>query len=171
MHIVQTTRLLLREFAALDADALALVLSDPETMRYYPAPYDRAGVELWIERNRQRYQDDGVGLWAMELTMTKEVIGDCGIIVQEVEGERLYEIGYHLRRDFWGQGLATESAIACRDWAFARLKTERLISLIRPENEPSRRVAERVGMSVWKEVEWRGLRHYVYSIERTPVAP
>jgi RimJ/RimL family protein N-acetyltransferase len=171
MHIVQTTRLLLREFAALDADALALVLSDPETMRYYPAPYDHAGVELWIERNRQRYRDDGVGLWAMELTMTKEVIGDCGIVVQEVEGERLYEIGYHLRRDFWGQGLATESAIACRDWAFARLKIERLISLIRPENGPSRRVAERVGMTVWKEVERHGLRHYVYSIEGTPVAP
>ena len=62
-----------------DADALALVLSDPETMRYYPAPYDRAGVEQWIERNRQRYQDDGVGLWAMELMMTQELIGDCGI--------------------------------------------------------------------------------------------
>jgi ribosomal-protein-alanine N-acetyltransferase len=170
MHILRTTRLLLREFTKLDADAIALVLSDPETMRYYPAPYDRAGVEQWIERNRQRYQDDGVGLWAIELTMTREVIGDCGVIVQEVEGERLYEIGYHLRRDFWGQGLATEAAIACRDWAFAHLKAERLISLIRPENLPSRRVAERVGMSVWKEVEWHGLRHYVYSIERTPVA-
>jgi ribosomal-protein-alanine N-acetyltransferase len=135
-------------------------------MRYYPAPYDRAGVEQWIERNRQRYQDDGVGLWAMELTKTQEVIGDCGIILQQVEGERLYEIGYHLRRDFWGQGLATEAAVACRDWAFAQLKTDRLISLIRPENLPSRRVAERVGMSVWKKVNWRGFLDCVYSIEK-----
>jgi len=171
MKILETTRLLLREFTPQDADALALVLSDPETMRYYPAPYDRAGVEQWIERNRQRYQDDGVGLWAMELKRTQdcevhETIGDCGIIVQQVEGERLYEIGYHLRRDFWGQGLATEAAVACRDWAFAHLKTERLISLIRSENLPSRRVAERTGMAVWKEVNWRGLSHYVYSIER-----
>jgi len=145
-------------------------------MRFYPAPYDRAGVEQWIERNRQRYQDDGVGLWAMELTKPQDsnvlgsevhkMFGDCGILRQQVEGERLYEIGYHLRRDFWGQGLATEAAIACRDWAFAHLKTERLISLIRPENLPSRRVAERVGMAVWKEVNWRGLPHYVYSMER-----
>ena len=164
--VLQTTRLLLREFTPQDADALALVLSDPETMRYYPAPCDRAGVEQWIERNRQRYQDDGVGLWAMELKKAQQIIGDCGIILQEVEGERLYEIGYHLRRDFWGQGLATEAAIACRDWAFARLKADRLISLIRPENLPSRRVAERNGMTVWKEVNWRGLPHYVYSIER-----
>ena len=172
MKILETTRLLLREFTPQDADALALVLSDPETMRYYPAPYDRAGVEHWIERNRQRYQDDGVGLWAMELKETRDseaekTIGDCGITVQQVDGERLYEIGYHLRRDLWGQGLATEAATACRDWAFAHLKTRRLISLIRPENLPSRRVAERAGMAVWKEVNWRGLSHYVYSIERS----
>ena len=176
MKILQTPRLLLREFTSHDADALALVLSDPETMRYYPAPYNRAGVEQWIERNRQRYQDDGVGLWAMELTKTQDsevqdfevqkMIGDCGIIRQQVEGERLYEIGYHLHRDFWGRGLATEAAIACRDWAFAHLKTDRLISLIRPENLSSRRVAERTGMTVWKEVNWRGLVHHVYSIEK-----
>jgi len=168
MTILQTARLLLREFTPEDADALALVLSDPETMRYYPAPYNRAGVEQWIERNRQRYQDDGVGLWAMELKKTQELIGDCGITRQEVEGERFYEIGYHLRRDLWGQGLATEAAIACRDWAFTHLKTDRLISLIRPENRPSRRVAERIGMTVWKEVNWRGLPHCVYSIEKQP---
>ncbi|SRR6266481_3701877 len=166
MTILQTPRLVLREFTPQDADALALILSDPETMRYYPAPYDRTGVEQWIERNVRRYQDDGVGLWAMALTKTHELIGDCGIIRQQVEGERLYEIGYHLHRDFWGQGLATEAAIACRDWAFSHLKTDRVISLIRPENLPSRRVAERVGMTVWKEVNWRGLPHCVYSVEK-----
>ena len=176
MKILETPRLQLREFIPQDADALAQVLSDPETMRYYPAPhgrtgYDRTGVEQWIERNRQRYQHDGVGLWAMELKKTQELIGDCGIIPQQVEGEPLYEIGYHLRRDHWGQGLATEAAIACRDWAFKNLKANRLISLIRPENLPSRRVAERNGMTIWKEVNWRGLVHYVYSIERAPVAP
>jgi len=164
--ILQTQRLRLREFTALDADALESILSDPETMRYYPAPYDRAGVEQWIERNRKRYREDGVGLWALELIGTEELIGDCGIVLQQVEGEALYEIGYHLRRDFWGRGLATEAAVACRDWAFAHLEAERLISLIRPENLPSRRVAERVGMTVWKEVAWRGLAHCVYSVGR-----
>jgi ribosomal-protein-alanine N-acetyltransferase len=178
--VLQTARLRLREFIQQDADALALVLSDPETMRYYPVPYDRAGVEQWIERNRRRYRGDGVGLWAMEFRArpdteaqndVRKIIGDCGIILQEVEGEHLYEIGYHLRRDFWGQGLATEAAIACRDWAFAHLKADRLISLIRPENLPSCRVAERTGMTVWKEGNWRGLPHCVYSIERAPSVP
>jgi [ribosomal protein S5]-alanine N-acetyltransferase len=167
MTILQTARLRLREFTALDADALALILSDPETMRYYPAPYDRAGVERWIERNRERYREDGAGLWAMELIETTEVIGDCGVVVQQVDDKRMYEIGYHLHRDYWGRGLATEAAAACRDWGFAHLKTERLISLIRPENLPSCRVAERVGMTLWKEVSWRGLSHCVYSVGRT----
>ena len=166
MTILKTSRLTLREFIIGDADALAKVISDPETMRYYPAPYDRAGVEQWIERNRQRYANDGVGLWACELNDTQQFIGDCGIIVQRVEGERLYEIGYHIRRDMWGKGLATEAAAACRDWAFAHLQTDRVISLIRPENLPSRHVAERNGMTIWKEVTWRGLPHLVYSIAK-----
>jgi RimJ/RimL family protein N-acetyltransferase len=100
----------------------------------------------------------------MVLKTTGEMIGDCGIIRQHVDNEYLYEIGYHLRRDHWGEGLATEAAVACREWAFANLAVDRLISLIRPENVPSQRVAERNGMTIWKEVDWRGLRHYVYSV-------
>jgi [ribosomal protein S5]-alanine N-acetyltransferase len=170
MKIFETARLALREFAPEDATDLAKILSDPETMRFYPEPYDQEGVQRWIERNRERYKNDGVGLWAMVLKSTKELIGDCGIILQKVDGELLYEVGYHLRRDFWGHGLATEAAVACRDWAFANLKADRLVSLIRPENLPSRRVAERNGMIILKEVNWRGLQHCVYSIKK-PVTP
>ena len=166
--ILETERLVLREFTADDADAMVLVLSDPETMKYYPAPLDRKGTQHWIERNLGRYVNDGVGLWAMVLKTTGETIGDCGIIRQLVEDEYLYEIGYHLRRDQWGKGLATEAAIACREWGFANLKADRLISLIRPENVPSRRVAERNGMTIWKEVAWREINHCVYAVERSP---
>ena len=169
--ILETARLTLREFVPEDADAMARVLCDPDTMRYYPAPFTRAQVDEWIERNRSRYRNDGVSLWAMLLKSSGELIGDCGIIRQEVDGEFLYEVGYHLRRDHWGRGFATEAAIACRDWAFANLKVDRVISLIRPENQPSRKVAERNGMKIWKEVDWRGLRHYVYAIRRSEVAP
>lgn len=166
MPILETPRLILRELVPEDAPALARVLSDPETMRYYPAAYDQAGVEQWIARNQARYRNDGVSLWAVVLKSTGEVIGDCGVIYQEVEGEHFYEIGYHLRRDHWGQGLATEGAIACRDWAFAHLPVDCLISLIRPENVPSQRVAERNGMTLWKEIDWRGLRHRVYRVNK-----
>ena len=139
-------------------------------MRFYPAAFDRPGVEQWIARNRQRYAKDGHGLWAMVLKSSGEMIGDCGLTVQEVDGVDEVEIGYHVRRDLWGQGLATEAARACRDFGFSRLPVERVISLIRPENLPSRRVAEKNGMTVWKEIVWRGLPHIVYAVQRGDAA-
>lgn len=166
MDILETSRLILREFRLDDDDALARVISDAETMRYYPAPYDRAGVEQWIGRNLCRYAEHGHGLWAMVLKSSEEMIGDCGLTVQEVDAVDEIELGYHLRRDLWGHGLASEAARACRDWGFERLPVDRIISLIRPENVPSRRVAERNGMTVWKEVVWRGLPHLVYAVGR-----
>jgi RimJ/RimL family protein N-acetyltransferase len=166
MQILETCRLILREFRSDDVDALARVLSDPETMRFYPAPCDRAGVEAWVSRNVRRYAVHGHGLWAMILKANGELVGDCGLTVQEVDGVDEIEIGYHVRRNLWGQGLATEAARACRDFGFARLPVERIISLIRPENLSSRRVAEKNGMTIWKEVMRAGLPHLVYAIRR-----
>jgi [ribosomal protein S5]-alanine N-acetyltransferase len=166
MNILETPRLILREFCEEDADALAAVLGDPETMRFYSVPLDRSGVEAWIDRNIRRYAEDGHGLWAMVLKANSELIGDCGLTVQQVEGVDENEIGYHVRRGLWGQGLATEAARACRDYGFARLRVEHLVSIIRNENTPSRRVAEKIGMTVWKEVRRAGLEHVVYAITR-----
>ncbi len=157
---------MLRTFVPEDVEALARVLSDAETMRYYPAPFDRAGVVEWIARNRQRYETHGHGLWAMALKATGELIGDCGLAPQHVRDRDEVEIGYHTRRDLWGQGLATEAARACRDWGFHNLAVDRLISLIRPENQPSRRVAEKSGMTMVDEVVWKEIPHLVYAINR-----
>ncbi len=165
-QILETPRLILREFSADDANALGSVLSDSETMRFYPAPLDHAGVEEWIARNLRRYATDGHGLWAMLLKTSGELIGDCGLTVQPVDGTDEIEIGYHVRRDHWGQGLATEAARACRDYGFAHLPVDHIISLIRPENLPSRRVAEKNGMTIWKAVMRKNIPHLVYSIRR-----
>jgi [ribosomal protein S5]-alanine N-acetyltransferase len=168
--ILETSRLLLRELRPDDANALVLVISDPVTMRFYPAPFDRAGVEQWIERNQRRYADYGHGLWGMVLKSTGELIGDCGLTFQNVGGTNEHEIGYHLRRDLWGQGFATEAARACRDYGFSHLSAERLIAIIRPENLPSRRVAENIGMETWKETVHQNLQHLVYCIRREDMA-
>jgi len=103
----------------------------------------------------------------MVLKSSGEVVGDCGLSRQTVDGTDEIEIGYHVRRDLWGQGYAPEAARACQGYGFARLGADRLISLIRPENLPSRRVAEKTGLSLWKEVIWRDLPHCVYMIRRT----
>ena len=170
MQILETPRLILREFEPDDVDALALTLSDAETMRFYPAPFDRAGIEDWISRNLVRYQKNGHGLWAMILKSSAELFGDCGLTIQGVDGINEIEIGYHVRRDLWGKGLATEAARTCRDFGFAQPAVERIISLIRPENLQSRRVAEKNGMRVWKETMRQNLPHLVYAINRNQAA-
>ena len=166
MSVLETQRLVLREFQFEDLDALAAILCDRETMRYYPVSFDLAAVADWIQRNRTRYANDGYGLWAMILKSTRELIGDCGLVRQSVDAVDEIEIGYHVRRDLWNQGYASEAARACRDYGFAKLRVDRLISLIRPENLASRRVAEKNGMTIWKEVTKVDLLHYVYAITR-----
>jgi RimJ/RimL family protein N-acetyltransferase len=164
--ILETSRLTLREFRPEDADAFARIICDAETMRFYPLPFHRKDADLWIGRNLRRYEQNGHGLWAIESKSTGELVGDCGMTFQQVDSEVLPEIGYHLRRDQWGNGYATEAAQACRDYGFTRLQKDALISLIRPENVSSCRVALRNGMTIWKETTHAGLRHCVYRITR-----
>ena len=167
--ILETARLHLREFVPEDANALEAVLGDPVAMQYYPAPFDRKAVESWIEKNTGRYQHDGHGLWAMVLKQSGELIGDCGCTLQEVEGKSELEIGYHVRRDLWGNGYATEAAQACMQHAFVKLGAARVISMIRPENMPSRRVAEKNGLVCVKIVFWRGYDHCIYAKNRASI--
>jgi ribosomal-protein-alanine N-acetyltransferase len=160
--ILETERLRLREFVPEDADALAEVLGDPVAMQYYPAPFDRAEIDNWIRRNRARYIDTGFGLWAMLLKDSGELIGDCGCYVREVDGSFEFELGWHVRRDLWGRGYATEAAQRCIECAFSKLGAERIIALVRPENVSSCRVAEKVGMTCQKIIVWRGYEHCIY---------
>lgn len=161
--ILETPRLRLRQFTPADADALEQVLSDPVAMEWYPAPFTREGVENWINRNIERYDREGHGLWALVVKSTGEMIGDCGCIVQEVEGKKAIEIAYHVRRDLWGNGYATEAARACIEFAFDRLGAERVISMIRPGNISSRRVAEKNGLMCERIVFWKGFDHCIYA--------
>lgn len=169
--MIETPRLRLRPLTLDDTDALFAVWGDAETMKFYPPPCLREEVAALIEKQLQRYSADGTGLWALELKETGAVIGDAGLLIQDVEGNAELEIAYHLRRDRWGNGFATEAALACRDFAFSELGKTRLISLVRPENVPSRRVAERVGMSIERETVRAGLRHFVYCIEGSRARP
>ena len=129
--------------------------------------YTREEMVEWVRRNETRYQQDGFGLWALELKAGGECIGDCGLVARVVDERPEVELGYHLQRLHWGRGYATEAATACRDHAFGPLGLKRLIAMIMPHNTPSRRVAERLGMKVEKEIMRPvGGLHLVYALER-----
>jgi RimJ/RimL family protein N-acetyltransferase len=160
--VLDTERLRLRKFTREDVAALEVVIGDPVAMRWYAAPFDHEGVIAWIERNLARYENEGHGLWAMVLKSSGEMIGDCGCVTQEVEGEKAIEIAYHVRRDLWGNGYATEAARGCIEFAFKKLGAKRVISMIRPGNVSSRRVAEKNGLTCDKIVFWKSSDHCVY---------
>lgn len=165
-HLLETDRLSLRLLEPADEDALFAVFGDPVVMRWFPRVRSRAEVREGIERNRQRYVADGTGLFGLILKDSGELIGDCGPVRQEVEGGMEVEIGYHLARAHWNRGLATEAARACMQYAFESLGAETIVSMIRPENLPSRRVAEKNGLALEKTVFWRDYDHCVYRARR-----
>ncbi|HEX6736806.1 MAG TPA: GNAT family N-acetyltransferase [Vicinamibacteria bacterium] len=167
--ILTTERLALREMVPADLDFVADMLADPEVMRYYPKTYSRSEAQEWLDRQRTRYLRDGHALWLVSSRASGEAVGQIGVVRQTVRGVDYAEVGYLLARAFWGQGLATEAARACRDHAFQALGRAQVISLIRPENLPSCRVAERMDMKVVDRVPHWGYDHLVYAISRQEV--
>jgi RimJ/RimL family protein N-acetyltransferase len=147
-HPVSTARLCFRELTDDDLDNLQLIFADPIAMEHYPATKDRAETQQWIDWCRRNYETRGHGLWAVCLRETNEFIGQCGLISQNIRDREEIEIGYLFRRSHWGHGYATEAAAACRDYGFANLAASKLVSFINPANEPSKRVAMRIGMSL-----------------------
>lgn len=165
MVVLETPRLRLRALTALDAPALYAVLGDAETMRWYPRAFTAAEIDGIIARQIERYPS-GTGLLGLELRETGELIGDCGPIWQEVEGSPEVEVGYHVHRDHQNRGYATEAACAVRDYAWEHLGCDHVISMIRPGNLPSRRVAEKSGLTLDRVIFWRGYDHCVYRIAK-----
>ncbi len=133
--ILETERLVLREFDLEDTDSLFQVLGDPLAM-------------LFLRK------DSG------------ELIGDCGCFIRELYGDVECELAWHVRRDFWGKGYASEAAQHCIEYAFSKLGIVRVIALVRPENRSSCRVAEKSGMTCERVIFWRGYDHSVYVKQR-----
>jgi RimJ/RimL family protein N-acetyltransferase len=164
---METERLSLRELRADDLDAMHAYLGDANTMLHYPVPFSREFVEQGIQKNFKRYAQHGYGLFGVVLKEAGHLIGDCGLVWQDLHPGLELEVGYHFRRDHWGHGYATEAAKACIDFAFEHTDVDHVISLIRPENLASRRVAEKNGLRIDRQIIWKGLAHDVWTIART----
>ena len=149
--IIETKRLMLREYIWDDFDALFEILSDAETMQHYPKPYDEKMTHRWIEWSIGNYKEHGFGLWAIILKETGKFIGDCGLTIQNIDGELLPEIGYHINKKYWRKGFGSEAARAVRDWAFENTEYNCLYSYMKETNVASYSTAASVGMKKIKE--------------------
>lgn len=167
--VLETPRLLLREMSLSDIAPLSSILQDEKVMYAYNGAFNEEETALWMNRQLQRYEDHGFGLWAVCLKGSNEMIGQCGITMQEYNNQQVPEIGYLLAYRHWHKGYATEAAVACREYGFGTLRFNALYSIIRDTNIPSQKVAKRNGMSCIGKIikHYRGVEmpHMVFCIE------
>ncbi|MFP3878717.1 GNAT family N-acetyltransferase, partial [Bacillus paralicheniformis] len=148
--IMKTDRMILRKMRRDDAENLLEIFSDPTAMEYYPSTKNEK--QQWIDWTLENYEKHGTGLWVAEHKQTGEFLGQCGIVPQEVEGSDEMEIGYLFKRSVWKNGYATEAASACKQYGFESFHLKKIVSLPDAKNLPSRKVAERIGMTLEKTI-------------------
>jgi RimJ/RimL family protein N-acetyltransferase len=149
MQALKTKRLILRDWKAADREPFAQINADPRVMEYLGEPLSREQSDGVVDRIEAHFRTRGLGLCAAELAETGEFIGFIGLAVPTFEAAftPCVEIGWRLAAEYWGQGLAIEGAREMARFAFEELKLLELVSMTAVENERSRRVMEKLGMT------------------------
>ena len=169
--VLETERLVLRRFQPDDLDDLASLYADPQVMRFWPRPMTREETQEWLNRAPAYYAKHGIGMWATLRKPELRFVGRCGLMRKNIAGISEYEVGYMIAAAEWGQGLAPEAARAIISFAFERFGPPRVIALIRPENLPSRRVAEKLGLRRVGELLHADLPHDLFAVNREEWRP
>lgn len=172
---METNRLRLRKMCIADMSSLASILQDGRVMYAYNGAFDDKETWAWMQKQLRRYEEFGFGLWAVVLKGTGEMVGQCGITMQDYNDIQVPEIGYLLAYRHWHKGYATEATVACREYGFGALGFDALYSIIRDTNIPSQRVAVRIGMSrvgmVTKHYRGIDMPHHVYRVKKQERPP
>lgn len=167
---METERLILREMTQADYQPLREILQDEQVMYAYEGAFSDEEVQSWLDRQLARYQQDGVGLYAVLLKETETMIGQCGLTFQDTPNGRVLEVGYLFQKAYWHHGYATEAARACKRYAFDVLGVEEVFSIIRDSNIASQNVAKRNGMvmagAFVKHYRGVDMPHYIFSVKR-----
>ena len=166
-----TERILIRPLTETDIPVWEQFFTDPAYTQHVHLPpqpelstYQRA--EFWVNKQLARYRENRYGLMALTLPETGELIGQCGLLTQEIDGELVTEIGYHLLIPFWGKGYATEAARFFKDLAFTTENADEVVSIIDIGNTPSEKVAARNGMKFLKTSTFWEHSVNVYNISK-----
>lgn len=171
MKILETDRLILRHLVPEDLDRLFALYRDPDIRRYFPdgtLTYEETKEELeWFLNGHPKHHE--LGLWATIHKESGQLIGRCGLLPWTIEGQYEVEVAYMIAKEYWGQGLGPEAAGAILQYGFGQLGLSRLICMIDPANHASRRVAEKIGMTLEKEMdgfEGDGIPFLIYSTSK-----
>jgi RimJ/RimL family protein N-acetyltransferase len=166
---IETQRLLLRNTEAGDIAALVSMWTDPEVTRFMGGPRDAAWLEQNFAEDANNPDPPLYDQWPVVEKSSDKVIGYCGLLDKEVEGQLEIELVYVFVPSVWGKGYGTEMAMALREHATHSMGLKRLIALIEPDNEPSVRVAERLGFHAEKQIVRGDSARMLYLYEQQPV--
>lgn len=171
MSIIETARLRLRPFAESDLDALVVLNSDRDVMKYITdgEPMPREQTEARLQFYLNHWQQYGFGLFVIEYKDTGECAGFCGL--QYLDNTPEIEVGYRLAKNYWGKGLATESSKACLSYGFDDVKLDRIVAVVRPDNLPSQHVLEKIGLKYEKFAHYYNVDVMYYAINRDEYKP
>lgn len=167
----ETERLILREILPTDIDGMFELDSDPDVHRYLgnkPVKNKEQIVEV-IRFIRQQYIENGIGRWAIIDKKTNNFIGWTGLkFITEKTNNHInyYDLGYRLIKKYWGQGIATETAIASLEFAFDKLNAIEVYGMADCENIDSNKILKKVGLKFMETFDFEGIKHNWYKIER-----
>lgn len=164
----ETDRLKFRVLEPHDYDEWLFLFTDKDAARFLGMDHLATAKEqcdLWFEKALARYENDTGGMNVLIDKQTGKMVGQCGLLVQEIEGVSIMEIGYSILPQYRGRGYASEAAKKCRNYAFMHAYSDQLHSIIHIENQGSIKVAEYNGMSAWKTLpDYKGMPVCIYRI-------
>lgn len=166
---IATDRLVSRFLKAEDAAVWQTFLENKDATELFPSVFRNNPEEqavTWIERQQNRYKENRFGLQALIDRNSGVFVGQCGLLIQEVDGVSEVEVGYHIMPQFWGKGFAPEAARAFLKYAFNELQLYNVISLINIHNTKSQRVAQKNGLTIDKQTVWNDIDVHVWRIDR-----
>ena len=164
--MLESERLIFRKITENDFDDLAVMFRDPEVMAAWEHTFTDEQIHKWIENQIVRYKNHIVGYFAAIRKDTGEFVGQMGLMWNDFGELRALEIGYILKREYWGNGYAAEGAAAFAQYGFTEIGVNKVYASIRPQNERSIRVADRIGMSAdgsfIKQYNGKDMGHIIY---------
>ena len=173
-YIFESKRLGFRRWKVADISSFVTMNANKNVMEFFPNPLSEQESKSFLSRIQGSFDTHGYGLYAVEELASNKTIGFIGFIYQTFEADftPCVEIGWRLLPQFWGQGYATEGALACLDYGFHQLDFQKVYSMTAVVNNRSEKVMQKIGMQKFKEFNHPKLekgswleRHVLYTIE------
>jgi ribosomal-protein-alanine N-acetyltransferase len=165
---LESPRLRTRWLTTADIPAWSIFMADPHVQQFFPNPDQLSAEERaasWVNRQLERYATQSFGLQALIDQQTQAFVGQCGLLLQQVDGRQELEVGYHIFSEFRGKGYAPEAAKLFLDFALQHRQADSVISIIHTANANSQQVAAKNGFVRENQTVYSGSEVYIYRLD------